>query len=118
MGRVNRFTFYLGVLGVVFLLLQSHRSLCAQPKSETVPYERSTEIPPSQEFRPVRDSDSDSDEVSGMTFMVLSYGVIWAFFFAYVLRVGRLQTKAQEDLDRLERHLADVKCSGRDIDRK
>jgi hypothetical protein len=46
------------------------------------------------------------EDVPGGPLLIAAYGVIWALTLLYVLRIVRLQQRAQNDLQRLEQVLA------------
>jgi CcmD family protein len=71
----------------------------------------------SSTFRPV--SGPERDQVPGGGLLIVAYGVVWLLLLAYVVRIGRIQTKMQGDLQRLERELASVEESAqRQADKK
>jgi len=57
----------------------------------------------SQAFQAVE--GSTKEHVPGGPLLVSAYGVIWALVLLYVIRLVRLQQKAQSDVERLRRVL-------------
>jgi CcmD family protein len=58
----------------------------------------------SQSFQAVQ--GAVREDVAGGPLLLAAYAVIWVLVLLYVIRLVRLQARAQADLDRLERVLA------------
>jgi CcmD family protein len=58
----------------------------------------------SQSFQAVQ--GAVREDVAGGPLLVAAYGVIWVIVLLYVIRLVRLQARAQADVERLERVLA------------
>jgi CcmD family protein len=51
-------------------------------------------------FRPVQ--GAEREQVPGGLMLVAAYGVVWLLLLAYIVHIGRMQTRLQRDLERLE----------------
>jgi CcmD family protein len=64
----------------------------------------------SQSFQAVQ--GAVREDVAGGPLLLAAYGVIWVLVLLYVIRLVRLQTRSQADIERLERVLADAAKAG------
>jgi len=51
------------------------------------------------------------DQIPGGLLLLAAYGLVWLLLLLYVAHVGRLQTQAQRELDRLEQWLSKAGAS-------
>jgi CcmD family protein len=64
----------------------------------------------SQSFQAVQ--GAVREDIAGGPLLLAAYGVIWVIVLLYVIRLVRLQTRSQADIERLERVLADAANAG------
>lgn len=48
---------------------------------------------------------ADREHVSGLGMMVSAYALVWAFAMLYFVRLGRIEARLAEDVERLEKKL-------------
>lgn len=55
-----------------------------------------------------------TEDVPGGPLLIGAYGVIWALVMLYVIRLGRMQSRTSEEVERLERSLAATERGAKD----